>query len=109
MEGSNDQEKKNKKVKKITTFPVPFPIEKFKSTLKLNLNGSLAPAASLSIGYYYDQGSLVDSALKYYQFTIETYPDSEQSIIASERAKAISLALSIIKLDSASSSDLKSN
>jgi len=87
----------------------PESIEKFKSTLKLNLNGSLAPAASLSIGYYYDQESLVDSALKYYQFTIETYPDSEQSIIASERAKAISLALSIIKPDSASSSGLKSN
>ena len=87
----------------------PESIEKFKSTLKLNLNGSLAPAASLSIGYYYDQESLVDSALKYYRFTIETYPDSEQSIIASERARAISLALSIIKPDSASSSGLKSN
>jgi len=84
-------------------------IEKFKSTLKLNLNSSLAAAASLSIGYYYDQESLADSALKYYRFTMDKYPNSEQSIIASERAEAISFALSLIKPDSASSSGATPN
>ena len=84
-------------------------IEKFKSTLNLNLNGPLAAAASLSIGYYYDQESLADSALKYYQFTIDKYPNSEQSIIASKRAGVISLALSLIKPDSVSSSNLAPN
>ena len=84
-------------------------IEKFKSTLNLNLNGPLAAAASLSIGYYYDQESLVDSALKYYQFTIDKYPNSEQSIIASKRAIVISQALSLIKPDSVSGSNLAPN
>jgi len=84
-------------------------IEKFKSTLKLNLNSSLAAAASLSIGYYYDQESLADSALKYYRFTMDKYPNSEQSIIASERAEAITFALSLIKPDSASSSGATAN
>ena len=84
-------------------------IKKFKSTLKLNLNSSLAVAASFSIGYYYDQESLADSALKYYRFTIDKYPNSEQSIIASERVEAINLALSLIKPDSVSSSGLIPN
>jgi len=84
-------------------------IEKFKSTLKLNLNSSLAAAASLSIGYYYDQESLADSALKYYRFTMDKYPNSEQSIIASKRAEAITFALSLIKPDSASSSGATAN
>ena len=84
-------------------------IRKFKSTLNLNLNGPLAAAASLSIGYYYDQESLVDSALKYYQFTIDKYPNSEQSIIASKRAIVISQALSLIKPDSVSGSNLAPN
>ena len=84
-------------------------IEKFKSTLKLNLNSPLAAAASFSIGYYYDQESLADSALKYYRFTMAKYPNSEQSIIASERAEVISFALSLIKPDSASSSGATPN
>jgi hypothetical protein len=64
---------------------------------------------SFSIGYYYDQESLADSALKYYRFTMDKYPNSEQSIIASERAEAITFALSLIKPDSASSSGASAN
>ncbi len=94
--------------KVLKTNPIDS-IEKFKSTLKLNLDGSLAAAASFSIGYYYDQELLADSALKYYQFILEKYPDSEQSVFASERVKAISLALSLIKPDSVTSSNLAPN
>ncbi len=84
-------------------------IEMFKSTLKLNMNSSLAASASFSIGYYYDQELLADSALKYYQFTMDSYPNSEQSILASERVEAISLALSLMNPDSSSSSNLEPN
>ncbi len=94
--------KESEKLLKISTAES---IEKFKSALKLNLSSSLAASASFSIGYYYDQESLADSALKYYQFTIDKYPNSEQSIIASERAEAISQALSLMNLDSTSSSN----
>ena len=84
-------------------------IEKFKSTLKININGSVAPFAAFSIGYYYDQVSNADSALKYYQFVVDNYPESEQSNFAVERLLNINQALSIIHEDSTSAPELAPN
>ena len=84
-------------------------IEKFKTTLKININGSLAPSAAFSIGYYYDQVSNADSALKYYQFVVDNYPESEQSNFADERLFSINQALSLIHADSTSAPELAPN
>ena len=84
-------------------------IDKFKSTLKININGSLAPSAAFSIGYYYDQVSNADSALKYYQFIVDNYPESEQSNFAVERLLNINQALSLIHADSTSLQELAPN
>ena len=84
-------------------------IEKFKTTLKVNINGSLAAPAAFSIGYYYDQISNADSALKYYQFVVDNYPESEQSSFADERLFSINQALSLIHVDSTSAPELAPN
>ena len=72
--------------------------------MKININGSLAASAAFSIGYYYDKVSNADSALKYYQFVVDNYPESDQSKFASQRLSSINQALALIKLDSTSSS-----
>ena len=79
-------------------------IEKFKTTLKFNIYSSLAAPAAFSIGYFYDQEFNADSALKYYQFVVDNYPESDQSKFASQRLSSINQALALIKLDSTSSS-----
>ncbi len=79
-------------------------IEKFKTTLKFNIYSSLAAPAAFSIGYFYDQEFMPDSALKYYQFVVDNYPESDQSKFASQRLSSINQALALIKLDSTSSS-----
>ena len=84
-------------------------IEKFKSTLKININSSLAAPAAFSIGYYYDQVSNADSAIKYYQFVVDNYPESEQSNFAVERLLNINQALSLIYADSTSPPELAPN
>ena len=65
--------------------------------------------AAFSIGYYYDQVSNADSALKYYQFVVDNYPESEQSSFADERLFSINQALSLIHVDSTSAPELAPN
>ena len=84
-------------------------IKSYKATLKLNLKGPLAVPAAFSIAYYYDQETLPDSALKYYQWIIDNFPKSEQSSKATERMEAINLALSVIEPDSTDASIMEPN
>ena len=62
-----------------------------------------------SMDNYYDKVSNVDSALKYYQFVVDNYPDSEQSNFADERLFSINQALSLIHADSTSAPELAPN
>jgi len=84
-------------------------IKSYKATLKLNLKGPLAVPAAFSIAYYYDQETLPDSALKYYQWIIDNFPKSDQSSKATERMEAINLALSVIEPDSTDASIMEPN
>ena len=71
-------------------------IQLFKSALALDLKGDLAAPAAYSIGYYYDQTAVIDSAVKYYQWIRENHPVSDQSKQAGIRLQTLNMVLSSI-------------
>ena len=71
-------------------------IQLFKSALALDLKGDLAAPAAYSIGYYYDQTAVIDSAVKYYQWIRENHPESDQSKQAGIRLQTLNMVLSSI-------------
>ena len=71
-------------------------IQLFKSALALDLKGDLAAPAAYSIGYYYDQTAVIDSAVKYYQWIKENHPGSDQSKQADIRLQTLNMVLSSI-------------
>ena len=74
-------------------------IDLYKSVMSMNLDGEYSVSAAYAIGYYYDQEAEVDSALKYYSWINENYPDSDQSSQATSRMNSINFALSSIEAD----------
>ena len=71
-------------------------IQLFKSALALDLKGDLAAPAAYSIGYYYDQTAVIDSAVKYYQWIRKNHPESDQSKQAGIRRQTLNMVLSSI-------------
>jgi tetratricopeptide (TPR) repeat protein len=71
-------------------------IKLFKSVLALDLKGDLAAPAAYSIGYYYDQTAVIDSAVKYYQWIKENHPGSDQSKQSGIRLQTLNMVLSSI-------------
>ena len=71
-------------------------IKLFKSALALDLKGDLAAPAAYSIGYYYDQTAVIDSAVKYYQWIKENHPGSDQSKQSGIRLQTLNMVLSSI-------------
>ena len=74
-------------------------IDLLKSVIQINSEDEWALSAAFTIGYYYDQEAVIDSALKYYTWIRDNHPDSDQSIHANQRLNSINLALSSIKSD----------
>ena len=74
-------------------------IDLYKSVMSMNLDGDYSVSAAYTIGYYYDQEAMVDSALKYYSWIKENYPDSDQSSQAISRMNTINFALSSLEAD----------
>ncbi len=74
-------------------------IESFKEALYIDTNNDLAISAAYSIGYYYDQEAVIDSALHYYNWIKENYPNSEQTEQISERIQTLNNVLSFINAD----------
>ena len=74
-------------------------IESFKEALYIDTNNDLAISAAYSIGYYYDQEAVIDSALYYYNWIKENYPNSEQTEQISERIQTLNNVLSFINAD----------
>ena len=58
---------------------------------------------AFNIGYYYDQETEIDSALKYYTWIKDNHPNSDQSIYATQRLNSINLALSSLEPDTVES------
>ena len=74
-------------------------IDILKSVIKIDAEDEYALSAAFTIGYYYDQEAVIDSALKYYTWIKDNHPNSDQSIHATQRLNSISLALISVESD----------
>ena len=70
-----------------------------KSSIQIDSEDEYALSAAFTIGYYYDQEAVIDSALKYYTWINDNHPNSDQSIHANQRLNSINLALSSVESD----------
>ena len=71
----------------------------YKSVLDFDSRGEYAVSAAYSIGYHYDQGAKIDSAMKYYQWIKDNHPKTDQSIQAELRLNTLNIVLSTINSD----------
>ena len=74
-------------------------IDILKNAIQINSEDEYALSAAFTIGYYYDQEAVIDSALKYYTWIKDNHPNSDQSTQATQRLNSINLALSTIETD----------
>ena len=74
-------------------------IKLYKSVLDFDSRGEYAVSAAYSIGYHYDQGAKIDSAMKYYQWIKDNHPKTDQSIQAELRLNTLNIVLSTINSD----------
>ena len=74
-------------------------IDILKNAFQINSEDEYALSAAFTIGYYYDQEAVIDSALKYYTWIKDNHPNSDQSTQATQRLNSINLALSTIETD----------
>ena len=75
----------------------------------MDIDSDLAAPAVYSIGYYYDQEALVDSALKYYNELIENYPESVQGKAVTGRIKLLNNIMAISNNDSLNTNEQEPN
>ena len=78
-------------------------IDILKSVIKIDSEDEYALSAAFTIGYYYDQEAVIDSALKYYTWIKDNHPNSDQSIHATQRLNSINLALNSVESDTVGS------
>ena len=81
----------------------------FKNVLIIDDRSDLAISAAYTIGHYYDQEALLDSAIKYYQWINNNHPRSDHSKISVNRIKTLELVLSNIEPDSSLNSNEDDN
>ena len=74
-------------------------IDILKNAIQINSEDEYALSAAFTIGHYYDQEAVIDSALKYYTWIKDNHPNSDQSTQATQRLNSINLALSTIETD----------
>ena len=78
-------------------------IDILKSIMQINSENEYTLSAVFTIGYYYDQETEIDSALKYYTWIKDNHPNSDQAIYATQRLNSINLALSSLEPDTVES------
>ena len=74
-------------------------IQLFKNIMNTKQNNTLSVLAAYQLGYYYDADAKVDSALKYFNWIIDNYPESPQYINAKQRAETLNFVLTTINGD----------
>tara|TARA_B100001996_G_scaffold381025_1_gene369633 strand:- start:1094 stop:2839 length:1746 start_codon:yes stop_codon:yes gene_type:complete len=74
-------------------------IQLFKTIMNTKQNNTLSVLAAYQLGYYYDADAKVDSALKYFNWIIDNYPESPQYINAKQRAETLNFVLTTINGD----------
>ena len=75
-------------------------IKLYKTVLKTDSLSNFSVLAAYAVAYFYDQETVIDSALKYYTWIMDKHPLTEQSIQASMRINSINFALSSLNPDS---------
>ena len=78
-------------------------IKLYKTVLKTDSLSNFSVLAAYAVAYFYDQETVIDSALKYYTWIKDKHPLTEQSIQASMRINSINFALSSLNPDSSTS------
>ena len=78
-------------------------IDILKSIMQIDSENEHTLSIAFNIGYYYDQETEIDSALKYYTWIKDNHPNSDQSIYATQRLNSINLALSSLEPDTVES------
>ena len=78
-------------------------IDILKSVIQIDSEDEYDLSAAFTIGYYYDQDTVIDSALKYYTWIKDNHPNSDHSIHATQRLNSISIALTSFESDTVGS------
>ena len=68
----------------------------FKDILNNSPEDILSPLAAFNLAFHYDQTTELDSAIKYYNWIITEYPDSEQNSESEKRVKELNNVLTSI-------------
>ena len=71
----------------------------FNDLIATTIRDDLSLSAAYFLGHKFDQISEADSAIKYYSWIKDNYPDSDQASIAKTRLSILNNALSIIATD----------
>ena len=68
----------------------------FKDIIRNNPEDILSPFAAFNLAFHYDQITELDSAIKYYNWIITEYPNSEQNYESEKRVKELNNVLTSI-------------
>ena len=74
----------------------------FKALLKTSEKSDVKLSTSFILAHNYDQNAEIDSALKYYNYIIEGYPDTDHYVKAQNRDFILKNVISLTEQDSVS-------
>jgi len=74
-------------------------VELFGDLISTTIRNDLSVSAAYFLGYNFDQNSEIDSAIKYYSWIKDNYPESDQAYIAKTRLNTLNNILSIVVSD----------
>ncbi len=74
-------------------------VKLFDDLISTTIRNDLSVSAAYFLGYNFDQVSQVDSAIKYYSWINDNYPESEHALMAKTRLNTLNNALSIVTSD----------
>ena len=103
----NQQEIMYQKAESLISNNLEQAIESFKDVIKYDETTELASFAAYAIGYYYDESTKIDSAMKYYTWIQDNHPRSDQSDAVVNRLYTLNLVLNSLQIDTLSTSEIQ--
>ena len=103
----NQQEIMYQKAESLISNNLEQAIESFKDVIKYDEATELASFAAYAIGYYYDESTKIDSAMKYYTWIQDNHPRSDQSDAVVNRLYTLNLVLNSLQIDTLSTSEIQ--
>ena len=74
-------------------------VKLFDDLISTTIRNDLSVSAAYFLGYNFDQVSQIDSAIKYYSWINDNYPESEHASMAKTRLNTLNNAVSIVASD----------